>query len=169
METTMNDRRAAWARIALTTFAHLTGLDESDGPETMLADLLADLRHMAHIDSIDYQEADERAAIRAYNEILDPDPDFDAPMPTLAAGEEHLIVVEINSAGRVAQVCSSCEATVAIVFTGGEDDDHRTYPATLLDEMGISALDAIVEWPIIHAKLSEAVRAQYPLSGEEGR
>jgi len=169
MEITMNDRRAAWARIALKTFADLTGLTEDDGAETQLADMLADLRHMAAIDGIDYEEADVRSQVRYADEIIDPDPDFDAPMPTLAAGEEHLIVVEINSAGRVAQVCSSCEATVAIVFTGGEDDDHRTYPATLLDEVGIQALDAIAEWPIIHAKLPEAVRAQYPLSEEEGR
>ncbi|MEI8166331.1 MAG: hypothetical protein WCG26_08130, partial [Chloroflexales bacterium] len=43
-----NARRAAWARLALETFAAATGLDldpEHDGPETAIGDLLTDLRH----------------------------------------------------------------------------------------------------------------------------
>ena len=75
-----NARRAAWARLALETFAAATGLDldpEHDGPETAIGDLLTDLRHYVAALGLDFDEMSDRSAYRFADEISDQGGDND--------------------------------------------------------------------------------------------
>lgn len=63
-----NDARAAWAGRALAWFAMNTG-DLDEDLETVLSDLLSDLRHLADALEVDYGNADERAERHYQREI----------------------------------------------------------------------------------------------------
>ncbi len=76
-----NARRAAWARLALETFAHATGLNldpEGDGPDTAIGDMLTDLRHYVAALGLDFDEINDRSAYRFADEFSDQGGD-DAP------------------------------------------------------------------------------------------
>ena len=51
-----NQKRAGWAREAVLTFMAETGLSEDDGYDTAIADLLADLKHLASELQADFSE-----------------------------------------------------------------------------------------------------------------
>jgi hypothetical protein len=53
----MNDKRAAWAAIAIAAFQKATGTEDEDA----LCDLLADLRHWADRQGYDFEAASARA------------------------------------------------------------------------------------------------------------
>jgi hypothetical protein len=76
----MNARRAAWALLALTHFAEGTGLDPvADDPNTALADLLADLRHLCDALDIDFAASDTHAYQHYCEDLSDARTDGDPP------------------------------------------------------------------------------------------
>jgi hypothetical protein len=76
----MNARRAAWALLALTHFADVTGLDPvADDPHTALADLLADLRHLCDALDIDFAASDTHAYQHYCEDLADARTDGDPP------------------------------------------------------------------------------------------
>lgn len=57
-----NTDRAMWAQAAVTTFAEITRMDSAgEDDETIMADLLADLMHLAESKDIDWAATLERA------------------------------------------------------------------------------------------------------------
>jgi hypothetical protein len=65
----MNDRRAAWAAVALRAFRLVTGTDDEDA----LGDLLCDLMHWSDRNDYDFEAALSRARWHYEAETM-PDP-----------------------------------------------------------------------------------------------
>jgi hypothetical protein len=72
----MNDRSASWARTAMLAYASVAGL-LNENPETVLIDLLTDLRHMAV--GLDFDEINDRSKRRFAEEVENPDLDLGTP------------------------------------------------------------------------------------------
>lgn len=69
-----NDDRAEWAENALRTFAEQTGQDpDTDGWQEILSDFLANARHFADREALDYTECDSTGAGLYEEETRDPD------------------------------------------------------------------------------------------------
>lgn len=74
----MNARRAAWALLALSHFADVTGLDPvADDLHTALADFLADLRHLCDALDIDFGASDAHAHQHYLEDLADARTDGD--------------------------------------------------------------------------------------------
>ena len=69
MSKLVNETRAEWAQVAIDAFTDRVSMD-GEGDETILTDLLADLRHWANTKGISYEEADRRSEYH-YNCELD--------------------------------------------------------------------------------------------------
>jgi len=57
----MNQDRAEWARAAVDAFRAETGLDDGDGMDTAIGDLLADLAHLCDVEGLDFANLLARA------------------------------------------------------------------------------------------------------------
>lgn len=70
-----NTDRAMWAQAAVNAFAEVTRMDTAgEDAETILGDLLADLRHWALLNDIDYAKVDAGA-----QENFEHEQEHDAP------------------------------------------------------------------------------------------
>lgn len=99
-------RRPDLARLALDKYRHITGYPKGDDDQTVLGDLLCDLRYLCDDEGMDFDAANE-AGLRYYNDPEDSDPVY--------------VVTYGQPGGRWTGVCRSMDATIWEVHNEGGD------------------------------------------------